>query len=65
MSKRKFREGEKFYTIIELVDWLEKGNSIYFRGKYLHNGWVISLKLKYLMLIVSQRVVTRAIRIEK
>lgn len=60
---RKYREGEKFYTLIELVDWLQQGNSVYCRGKYMHHGWVMSMQLRYLQNLVKERVICRAIKI--
>jgi len=61
----KFRQGEKFYSIIELVDWLDKGYSVYMRGKYMHFSWLISMQLRYLQVLVDEGVVCRAIRNNK
>jgi|GEM_PF-5343610 hypothetical protein len=58
---KKFARGPAFTTMTELADWLEGGEAVYLRDKYLSAGWAMSMQFKYLMQQVKQKVVFRAI----
>lgn len=51
--KRKYVMGDKITTLADCARWLDKGNHIYERGRFVHNGWAMSWQLRHLRNIVN------------